>query len=526
MAVPHGSDAPHVATLVAATAQQGDLANMARASLDAAGHRFIALDHVTPAQDHLRRHGETELIMALLSAVTETAPVQFSGFYPANIQAAPRSAEPVLTVEHLPLTPLDPDSKLPFWDRPWCPPELADILFDGPRRCFVVIDAATRKNLRGGFDIDALEMICDVSCLYNGAAAEDMREIAPYLVDITPFGQDGALIPAPLRDLFTKQWDGGACLFIRADTSMEALRRHLRHFLRIRSSDDADKWTFFRFWDPAVARVYFPGIATRPERVDRIFRLTPQLPLEIITGSVAQATRLFPREASGRLPKTAPITFDAQDHALMQEVADHAFRQETAAWLREAYPDRFQAFDPVQMDAAVAHIMAEGRRVKCALKDDYAFLAHVMLTLGGWFHISGHPADVHKVLRTHQGGLRAPLERAFMPAWEASPQAALMDQWDAVSAHITALPAAEQITPQAFTTFAQQFLPRHGNAVDAALAATKSDLGRLDLSQPDQGRLLVLTLVYGHRFYADPFRAWSTLPIADAINAAWADCFG
>ena len=57
--------------------------------------------------------------------------------------------------------------------------------------------------------------------------------------------------------------------------------------------------------------------------------------------------------------------------------------------------------------------------------------------------------------------------------------------------------------------------------VGRALAATKQDLAGLDLPLTAQGRLLLLTLFYGHRFYADPLRGWAGLPPAQAIDVVW-----
>ncbi|SFR65201.1 DUF4123 domain-containing protein [Litoreibacter janthinus] len=519
--LPVGSDAPHAATLAGRAIDSDALTSRARETLAITGHRLVSLENVTPAQDHLRRHGETELVAALLAAVSDAAPVQVSGFYPTNTAAAAHKSDPVLLVETYAITPLEVADTRPFWDRPWCPPELAKLLFEGTPNTFMIVDAAKRGELRKGFDIDALEMTCDTACLYSGAAAFELREVAPYLLDLTPFAAPDARIPAPLRDLFTTQWNGGSTLYLRTEADFETLHKHLRRFLRIRSSDDAEHWTVFRFWDPAVARVYFPGIASRPERVDRIFRVAADVPLEMVTGEGAQALRLVPRDPTGPAAEAKPIVFDAQDHALMQSVADTTFRAETADWLRTGYPDRFAAFDAAQMDGAVAHIMAEGRRVGCVSKDDFAYLAHMMITLGGWFHITGYPTTLVEILHDQTGDLHSRLSRAFLPAWQASPQAAVMAVWQELRAHLSALPVEAQVTPQEFGAVTARFLQPHANSVNAALAATKQDLAGLDLPLPAQGRLLLLTLIYGHRFYVDPLRGWAGQPTAQTIDTVW-----
>ena len=161
----------------------------------------------------------------------------------------------------------------------------------------------------------------------------------------------------------------------------------------------------------------------------------------------------------------------------------------------------------------------------CVLKDDYAYLAHMMTTLGGWFHTSGHPAKLCALLRSPQGSLRLTMARAFLPAWQDSLQAQLMKNWDDLREYILALPPEQQITPQAFSGVADRFLPGKTTEIDAALATTKPALAALNIPQTDQGRLLILTLIYGHRFYADPLKSWASLTPAKAINAAWKACF-
>ena len=388
-----------------------------------------------------------------------------------------------------------------------------------PLHTYAILDAAKVPDLPELLAASGLEN----RCLFKGEVFDELKGVAPWVVRL----EDGNSFT---RNLFTRSdagwhlWDKQPGIYLRSRETLDELWVHFRKFTKVK--DEQGKWFFFRFWDVVTARVYFPGIAARHERIDRLFRPKPTTTLEIIAPSGTDALRLYPRKAQGPANSIQPIVFDGADHALMQQIATQAFNAETAHWLRDAYPDRFDAFDERQMDAAIVHIMTEGTRVSCDLKDDYAYLAHVMLTLGGWFARTGHPSALTDILVDGQGSLRARLSRAFLPAFEASPQAALMKQWDDVKAHLTALPPTAQITPHELGTFTARFLKSHSGGVAAALAATKRDLPGLNLSIHDQGRLLVLTLIYGYQFYADPLRVWRDLPVSEAIDAAWVETLG
>jgi len=45
-------------------------------------------------------------------------------------------------------------------------------------------------------------------------------------------------------------------VFLRTETGIEQLRKHLRGFLRVR--DEAGRRLIFRYYDPRVLRVYLP----------------------------------------------------------------------------------------------------------------------------------------------------------------------------------------------------------------------------------------------------------------------------
>ncbi len=87
------------------------------------------------------------------------------------------------------------------------------------------------------------------ACLYRGELEPDLAEVAPYLVKLRS--------ESPLTDwILTEGWGNHWGIFAVTQAGLEALRRHFRHFLRVK--DDAGKILYFRFYDPRVLRVYLP----------------------------------------------------------------------------------------------------------------------------------------------------------------------------------------------------------------------------------------------------------------------------
>lgn len=88
------------------------------------------------------------------------------------------------------------------------------------------------------------------ACLFQGQAAEAMRDVAPWLVALAP--------GHPLtRALFT-DGDGPADLWrcnlgpiLRCAADFDEIRRQLRRFVRLRRAG-SDEWLYFRFWEGHV----------------------------------------------------------------------------------------------------------------------------------------------------------------------------------------------------------------------------------------------------------------------------------
>jgi hypothetical protein len=87
------------------------------------------------------------------------------------------------------------------------------------------------------------------ACLYAGPIPAELAEAAPYVVQLR---RDHPFPGELLEEAWGKSWG----VFATAPSDLEAMRRHLRRFLRVKREDG--KTMVFRYYDPRVLRVYLP----------------------------------------------------------------------------------------------------------------------------------------------------------------------------------------------------------------------------------------------------------------------------
>lgn len=129
------------------------------------------------------------------------------------------------------------------------PTALRDVLFGQsakdqfPLFTYAVLDGARVPGLPEVIETSDL----DHACLFQGAAAEEMRDVAPWIVRLE---ENHSLT----RGLFTKgdaswnMWDAEPGIFLRTERSLNDMRRHLRKFTRVQDEDG--RWLYWRFWEP------------------------------------------------------------------------------------------------------------------------------------------------------------------------------------------------------------------------------------------------------------------------------------
>lgn len=210
-----------------------------------------------------------------------------------------------LRVQDVSVSPVEVIEGAPFWEQPWIDPTLQAWAF-GPMagheaRTYLVIDATVRRQVMGLFDLDAFDL--PIECLFSGAAAEDLAEVAPYLVDLT-LPRDG---PTRFhRTFFSKQWQDGMGVLLRTEADFPQLRKHLRRFTRTANEDGRSM--YFRFWEPGVMGDYFRHLAEhRPDRSMQLFCLRDGIWINAILGHAPALNRTVAvTPILDSLTKTAP----------------------------------------------------------------------------------------------------------------------------------------------------------------------------------------------------------------------------
>jgi len=123
-----------------------------------------------------------------------------------------------------------------------------------------------------------------IQCLYDGKSAHDLRDFAPYLVEI---GGENAVLKSLLENGWGQAWG----LWFSCPLPFAEVRKHLRRFLVVKVEGEADM--FFRFYDPRVLRVYLPT-CTEAERKD-VFGPITELFMEDEDPSTCLVMRNSPR---------------------------------------------------------------------------------------------------------------------------------------------------------------------------------------------------------------------------------------
>lgn len=247
------------------------------------------------------------------------------------------------------------------------PPPLERVLFpdDGApgTHLYAVLDAGKIAGLQDRLEQSGLPHLC----LLKGPTAEEMGDVAPWIVRLEAAS-------GLLRNLFTcgpapwQLWDDAPGIFLRSGNDIAAMQAHLRHFTRMRDEDD--QWFFFRFWEPAVAAIYFADMATRPDLARLWFHPRTGLPIDLMAvvtpdPTLSQALILRPRglDQVARDPAAARLT--RRDIGRLAEDRRRADATALARDLRAAFPDDLTMADDALRTAtetAMARLTAFGFR--------------------------------------------------------------------------------------------------------------------------------------------------------------------
>lgn len=156
------------------------------------------------------------------------------------------------------------DAQFDVWPYKMVPDTLYEPLFGqpeptentAPMKTYAVLNAAK---------VFALPEILSTSglkyhSLFDGVAAEDYRNTAPYLVELDHDNNLTRILFTHMEDVSeamtsVHMWHKEPGIYIRSRSEFDDVRRHLRKFTRVQ--DDNGKWFYFSFWQGYVLLAFY-----------------------------------------------------------------------------------------------------------------------------------------------------------------------------------------------------------------------------------------------------------------------------
>lgn len=150
---------------------------------------------------------------------------------------------------------------------------------DAPAGTYMLVDASLRRDISGLFDLDSIEL--PALCLFEGKAAKESGDVAPWLVDMSILDLEKASGLSFHRKFFALHWPAGTSQLIQTDAPFEAVQKHLRRFIKLPVRDDG-RMRLFRFWDPRILRPFLTDIAGDAPRMRRMMMTDHGEPLHYV----------------------------------------------------------------------------------------------------------------------------------------------------------------------------------------------------------------------------------------------------
>jgi len=122
---------------------------------------------------------------------------------------------------------------------------VTELLWERAQPLFVMVDGVLVRDINARWSKNDPQF----SCLYQGRAAQDLSDVAPYLGGLSNHRQI-------LEGLVNAGWGRSWGVYITCDVSFDELRHHLRKFLKVKGGDGQE--LYFRFYDPRVLRTFLP----------------------------------------------------------------------------------------------------------------------------------------------------------------------------------------------------------------------------------------------------------------------------
>ncbi|TNE64895.1 MAG: DUF4123 domain-containing protein [Rhodobacteraceae bacterium] len=223
---------------------------------------LVRLESVSPVREY--PNDTSPQFSALVQAVHSGNPVEIGALEPF---AHTEDQQSYLTIDEFPVEPLDRQSGV--WPMKNVPDALYDPLFGQPApteaeiahyggveyvppmKTYAILDAGKFQSGLSEFEDCGLPF----RCLFKGDAAEEQKDVAPYLFELTPDSPFVRRLFTHLPDMpetmtTVHMWHREPGIYLRSRAGFDDVSKHFRKFTKVQ--DENGKWYYFRFWEPEM----------------------------------------------------------------------------------------------------------------------------------------------------------------------------------------------------------------------------------------------------------------------------------
>lgn len=305
-----------------------------------------------------------------------------------------------ITHDAIPVVPLDAQMGT---EVARCVPEGADDLFfgDPDLATYAIIDAATITGFEGPDDALGLQ----AACLFNGTAADELGDCAPYVVKLEP--------KHPFtRALFTQSnevwdhWGRDGMIVLQTEAPFDVVRDHFRRFTKI--PDEKGTWFFLRFFMPQAMDEILKGLAASPPHLARWFQLAggAQIARFIVPRADLSVLHVYTADENVAVTQPAPYRLDDLYVAILKNIRDVRLVKRLTSAITHDYTN-LHGLEPAQTHDLIAQSLTmarlEGLKTELAI-GQFAAAGYLMgqpMTPAHLVRVSGYvDRHAHENIRT------------------------------------------------------------------------------------------------------------------------------
>lgn len=246
-----------------------------------------------------------------------------------------------------------------------------------PMNTYAILDAAKVFGLVEILERSGLQY----QCLFNGNAAEEYRNVAPYLVELKEDNGLTAILFTHMADQPEEMttvhlWHKEPGIYVRARATFDDIRSHFRKFTRVQ--DENGKWFYFRFWESEVLLTYLRVNVSNIGTLGR-FAGIAAWSLSFLVTQKSGVRRAIIQRASLGTTGVQPIRFAESDQNAMAVVRWRRFQENLMLHLEHDYPSQYKDLGKGTLVNWSDEGKAKGFRIEMA---NYNFVAAKILCYG------------------------------------------------------------------------------------------------------------------------------------------------